>query len=437
LSRIRRRKTGSPDAVVVLGAGVAGLAAGVRLAEAGVGVDVLEARDRAGGRVWSQEVPGCPRPVEFGAEFVHGEDRGFERLLHRSGLQAKKVRPAMWWCADGRVRRLEGGWERLDALFGRIPRDARDFGHWLGRAKARPVDAALARAFVHGFDAAPLDRMSAPVLRSSVDEGHAIARLDGAYSELVARLVADLQAAGGRLWLRTPVGEVGWRPSRVRVSALAGGRTWTARAAVVALPLGVLKFGDVRFRPGLAAREPALDAVEPGHVVRVTFWLWPDAWAKGPIPAALRARQGRAFGFLQSARDEFPVWWAHAPHPVLVGWTGGPAARRLGALPDEVIAQRALRALASLLGRTPSQMRDLVVSWHLHNWTADPFSRGGYSYATAGAEAAPSLLAQPLEDTLFFAGEHTAGPQLLGTVPGALGTGQRAATEVLRALRLA
>ena len=77
----------------------------------------------------------------------------------------------------------------------------------------------------------------------------------------------------------------------------------------------------------------------------------------------------------------------------------------------------------------------MVVSWHLHNWTADPFSRGGSAYSTAGAEAVPSLLAQPLKDTLFFAGEHTAGPLLLGTVPGAIETGQRAAEDVLRALR--
>lgn len=423
-------KTGPPDSVVVLGAGVAGLAAAVELAKAGLEVDVLEARDRAGGRVWSQDLPGCPRPVELGAEFVHGDDRSFVRLLRRSGLQTVKVPPTMWWSQGGRVRRLEDGWERLDALFRRIPRNEHDFGHWLGHAKARGVDAALARTYVHGFDAAPLDRMSATVLRSSVDEGHDHARLDGAYSELVARLVGDLQNEGGRLWLRTPVRQVRWKKGHV--TAVAGFGRWEADASVVALPLGVLKAADVRFRPGLAARETALAAVEPGHVVRITFWLRPDAWERGPIPAAMRARRGRGFGFLQSARGEFPVWWAHAPHPVLVGWTGGPAARRLGELPDEAIARRAIAALADLLGRKPEQIRGLIVSWHLHNWSTDPFSRGGYSYATAGAEAAPSLLAQPLRDTLFFAGEHTAGPQLLGTVPGALGTGKRAATEVLR-----
>jgi monoamine oxidase len=425
--------------VIVLGAGVAGLAAAVDLAKAGLEVDVLEARDRAGGRVWTRDVPGCPRPVELGAEFVHGKDRSFTRLLHRSGLQPKAVPSTMWWSEGGRVRPLKHGWKRLDALFGRIPRDARDVGHWLGRAKAGPLDAALARTYVHGFEAAPLGRMSAPTMRTSVDEGHDHARLDGAYSQLVARLVADLGRAGGRLRLQTPVREVRWRPGRVSVRAEGeAGAGWTAQAAVVALPLGVLQArggpGAVRFRPGLAARAEALRAVEPGHVVRITLWLRPDAWAKGPIPAVMRARQGRAFGFLQSARDEFPVWWAQAPHPVLVGWTGGPAARRLGALPDAAIARRALGALAELLGRKPEQVRELVVSWHLHNWTADPFTRGGYSYATAGAEGVPSLLSQPLRDTLFFAGEHTAGPQLLGTVPGALETGRRAAQQLSAAL---
>jgi phytoene dehydrogenase-like protein len=400
--------------VLVLGAGVAGLAAAVDLARAGLGVDVLEARDRAGGRVWSQDVPGCPRPVELGAEFVHGDDRAFVRLLRRAHLHPLKVPPALWWSEGGRVRRVEDGWERLDGLFRRIPRDARDVGKWLARQRGREAD--LARAYVQGFFAAPLDRASAPMLRASVDEGHSHARLDGAYSGLVARLVGDLQRSGGRLHLRTPVRDVRWREGQVEAGGL------RARAAVVALPLGVLKAGSVRFRPGLAARDEAMRAIEPGHVVRVTLWLRP-----GTVPAPLRN------GFLQSGRADFPVWWSQPPHPVVVGWTGGPAARRLCGLPDEAIARKATASLAALLGETPASVRGRVVSWHLHNWTADPFSRGGYSYSTAGAEAVPSVLAQPLQGTLFFAGEHTAGPQQLGTVPGAIETGRRAARELLQA----
>jgi len=59
--------------VIVVGAGVAGLAAAVRLTEAGLSVLILEARDRIGGRVYPQRVHGLEVPIEFGAEFVHGK----------------------------------------------------------------------------------------------------------------------------------------------------------------------------------------------------------------------------------------------------------------------------------------------------------------------------------------------------------------------------
>ena len=58
--------------VLVLGAGVAGLAAAQELSQAGLRVIVIEARDRLGGRIFTQHVPGHPLPIELGAEFIHG-----------------------------------------------------------------------------------------------------------------------------------------------------------------------------------------------------------------------------------------------------------------------------------------------------------------------------------------------------------------------------
>jgi monoamine oxidase len=71
----------------------------------------------------------------------------------------------------------------------------------------------------------------------------------------------------------------------------------------------------------------------------------------------------------------------------------------------------------------------------MHNWSRDHFSRGAYSFPSAGHDEGPAKLAEPLRDTLFFAGEATASGEEIGTVHGALASGLRAAKEVLAVSR--
>jgi monoamine oxidase len=63
----------------------------------------------------------------------------------------------------------------------------------------------------------------------------------------------------------------------------------------------------------------------------------------------------------------------------------------------------------------------------MHDWIADPFSRGAYSYARVGGDDASKRLARPVEDTLYFAGEAADPEGRTGTVHGAIATGRRVA----------
>jgi len=92
------------------------------------------------------------------------------------------------------------------------------------------------------------------------------------------------------------------------------------------------------------------------------------------------------------------------------------------------------RTLARLLGCGDAALEKSIVDWRTHNWAADPFTRGAYSFSTAGHENAPDELARPVVNTLFFAGEATAEPLELGTVHGAIASGERAAREILKAI---
>lgn len=423
--------------VVVIGAGVAGLAAAARLAAAGRSVVVLEARARAGGRVWTERLPGWPRPIEYGAEFVHSGNAALWRWVRRAGLKVKPIDEQQWLWRGGKLQPMPDGWERINAVMERIgPRFHGSFAQWL-RDRARGIpeeDRILATGFVKGFQGAPPDRMSASALFAASQEDEEQLRPDGGYAKLVQTMLERVEKSGGQIVLEAPVSRITWRRHRVRVAA--SGREWSARAAVVSLPLGVLRApprapGAVVFSPGLKARARVWAALAPGHALRVVLRMRADLWRRGIVPRPLRARSGHAFGFIQSAEAEFPVWWAEAPSPVLVGWTGGPAAAAMAHWSRARIFARAEATLARLLDVSTAAVHRSIVDRRTHNWAADPFTRGAYSFATTGRESGPAELARPIGGTLFFAGEATADLLELGTVHGAIASGERAAREIL------
>lgn len=115
---------------------------------------------------------------------------------------------------------------------------------------------------------------------------------------------------------------------------------------------------------------------------------------------------------------------------MLNAWAGGPAAEALRALPREGRLDRALEELESLFDVRAAKLRALMIAWHEHDWSGDPYARGAYSYVGVGGAGAPRALARPVADTLFYAGEATE-PDENGTVPGAISSGRRAAQRIL------
>jgi monoamine oxidase len=141
--------------------------------------------------------------------------------------------------------------------------------------------------------------------------------------------------------------------------------------------------------------------------------------------------------FVHSADPDFPVWWTRYPLrvPVVTGWRGGPAARRLSQLPPQEIEDRAIASLARHARLSRPRMRALVEKVWMHDWEHDPFARGAYSYAMTGGASASQALSRPVQGTLFFAGEAANAETSTGTVHGAIDSGRHAAEQFLRARR--
>jgi monoamine oxidase len=129
------------------------------------------------------------------------------------------------------------------------------------------------------------------------------------------------------------------------------------------------------------------------------------------------------------------VWWTSLPsrEPLITGWTGGPRAAALAGRGVEALLRLALDSLASVFGRDASELRRRLRLAYAHDWVADPFAGGAYSYGGVGAIEARAALARPVADTLFLAGEAVAQQGRNATVHGALASGRQAAASVLGA----
>jgi monoamine oxidase len=223
-----------------------------------------------------------------------------------------------------------------------------------------------------------------------------------------------------------------WRPGAVcvKLGPEAGGtrESVEGKSALVTIPLGVLLAsadakGSVRFAPEIPEKREACRGLKMGAVAKLLMRFREPFWLD----------QGLGdLAFLHAPGDLFPTWWTQAPcsSTVLTGWAGGPAAERIQQMPGDAVLSEALSALARLFAVDRAAIAASLEQWHLADWTGDPYSRGAYSYVAVGGEDAARQLRQPVENTLFFAGEHT-HDYLNGTVAGAIASGVWAAEKIL------
>lgn len=420
--------------VIVVGAGVAGLTAARMLSRSGLSVDLIEARNRIGGRILTDH---SITPVELGAEFIHGKPDATFDILGKGSIKATEMSGELWYSREGKLTRAGGwnsgedaiwnalkGWEGDDLTFDQFTAQHFPGEEW---AQARR----MAARYVEGYDAARSDRVSlkwflkTEAAQDAIEGGRSF-RLAVGYDAVPQQIAADFAPGKVVLHLNTVISEIHWQRGSVKVIARHSENdeplSFAAPRLVITLPLGVLK-QDIRFSPELPEKRAALASIEMGAVIKPVLRFRERFW-------------NERMGFLFGDDEWIPTWWTQYPaqSTLLTGWCGGPRAERLSYRGRDFVIERALEALARMFDRSQAQLKSQLEAAYVHDWQADPFARGAYSYVLVGGIDAPAQLAQPVDDTLFFAGEATDTLGYTGTVHGAIMTGQRAADEVLKTI---
>jgi monoamine oxidase len=417
---------------LVIGAGAAGLAAASTLQAAGASVQVLEARNRLGGRIWTDRSwDGIP--IENGAEFIHGDQaitwKWVEQLqagtiaIDRSRSYAYEVAGQLRHCQE---LLDDPGFAQMFALEDQDfpeehPPDI-SFADWLAQQgipnPGRHIVAEmLANSYLTTADAISVAELAHEARIHHAGKGDF--RWQGGYDQLVQVLSQGLEIA-----LNTAVTTVDWqsRPMRVTVQTANGDtQDLSADQVVVTVPLALLQQNVIEFCPALpTAKQTAINALKMGDVVKLHLEFQKSFW---PVEMSL---------FTSS--QMISMWWSSSYQqperpPLLTAFIGGPNATLLSQMTEAEAIEVGLTDLCRLFG--DDALRQTYVRGRRIAWSHDPWARGGYSFVPPGAFGARHVLEEQIDNVLFFAGEATVTHSNPSTVHGAIDSGLRVAQAIL------
>ena len=427
--------------VLIIGAGIAGLAAARELKSQGIEVTILEGRSRIGGRVYSDRSLNN-LPLDMGASWIHGIDNNPIYKLAQSGniktLETDYEEIELYsnnkFLSDQeqeiidrrledilkearKIRKKRSGQNQADiSLRTAIEEVIINGNRQLFAQQLRELDYAINTTIEHEY-AADVTNLSLYYWDQAWDQDSEIDGKDvlfpGGYSQII-----DLVAQNLDIKLNQIVKKITYNNQGVVVTTNQG--NFSADKVIITLPLGVLKKGSVEFSPQLP--EPKVNAINRlGMGVLNKLYL--------QFPQVFWDKETHLLGYISANKGEWAEWiniYRYTKQPILLGFNAGSFGKAIELLSDKEIINQAMQTLRQMYG---SQIPD-PSGFLLTRWQQDPFSYGSYSYMATGATLSDrKTLGEPVDNRLFFAGEATSQKHP-ATVHGAFLSGLEAAKKI-------
>lgn len=403
--------------IAIVGAGAAGLAAAEAVAASGLSGILLEARDRLGGR--AHTISTSLGPIDLGCEWLHSADvNPLVERVEALGLTVDKTPPPWGNIADSPIFSAEDRaafGQAFQALDARIEAAAKDGGP--DRPASDLLDPGslwnpLLNAFSAFYNGAEFDQVSLHDY-AAYEDTEVNWRVAEGYGTAIAGL-------GGKLATRLscPVTMIRHDGPRVQLETAAG--TLSARAVIVCVPTPILAQGALRFMPALPDKLDAAAGLPLGLADKVFLKL--DAPEMFPPETQLYSDPHTTATGAYHLRPLYK--------PMIEVFLGGAHARSLEGQGEGAAAAFAIDGLVGVYGADIRSKVHVMAETH---WAADPFAGGSYSHALPGHAGARSVLAAPVDQRLFFAGEACSS-NFFSTAHGAWLTGQAAAREAIASL---
>lgn len=410
-----RATSGNADyQVIIVGAGAAGLAAGCRLAQAGIKFQILEARDRVGGRAWTAP---AKHPLDLGCGWLHSADANpWTPLLTDLGFTIDKTPPA--W---GR-HSLDLGFSAEEQIA--FERAMSAFRQDLAQvAEDKPDQAAAKLLKPEGRFNALINAVSSYASGVELDQLsiHDTANYDdtGLNWRVVEGYGAGIAAFGRNLpiTLSCPVTRLDHTGAHLRCATPRG--TISADKVIITIPTNLLAQEALSFDPPLPEKVAAASVLPLGIADKLVLAI--------DRPAGL-PKDGHLFGRVDRI-DTASYHLRPFGRGLIEAYFGGHLASELEKEGPQAFYAFAEAELANLLGNS---IRARLTPVAETAWGQDPFARGSYSYALPGHADARKTLAEPVEDRIFFAGE-ACSQRAFSTAHGAYMTGVLAADAIVTA----
>ncbi|XP_009117559.1 lysine-specific histone demethylase 1 homolog 2 [Brassica rapa] len=443
---------GSEGSVIVVGAGLAGLAAARQLLSFGFKVVVLEGRSRPGGRVYTQRMGGKERfaAVELGGSVITGLHANPLGVLARQlAIPLHKVRDhCPLYNSEGEVvdkavdSNVEFGFNKL---LDKVAEVREMMGGDANKVSLGEVLETLRVLYGVAKDSEERKLFDWHLANLEYANAGCLSNLSAAYwdQDDPYEMGGDhCFLAGGNWRLINALAEglpilYGKRVDAIRygdrgVEVVSGSQRFQGDMILCTVPLGVLKKRCIKFEPELPRKkQAAIDRLGFGLLNKVAM-LFPSVFWGDDLDT---------FGCLNDSsidRGEFFLFYAYhtvSGGPALVALVAGEAAQRFESTEPSTLLHRVMKKLRGIYGPKGVVVPDPIQTI-CTKWGSDPFSYGSYSHVRVGSSGVDyDILAESVNNRLFFAGEATTR-QHPATMHGAYLSGLREASRIQRVVNV-